>query len=1070
MDTCRMCGAVVAPTGRYCHQCGSRLHPQHAQSESEYRLVTILCTDLSGYTRLSERLDHEELRTFMAKLLSETTRVIHGFGGTVEKYIGDAVVAIFGNHKTREDDPIRGILAAREIHKAVEGMNALLPQTVQTRLTMHTGISTGEVLVDTGRPAHCIQGTLGKPINVASRLCDLAEDGEILIGESLMTEAMRHFQLEWMGRRMLKGFRKPFNVYKVIAERPVPFSLHRTGGVTSPLVGRDRELSTFVSRARELKSGRGGIIHLIGEAGVGKSRLLHEFRANLDEGFSCIATSCFEYTSTTPYFPFLRLLHEVLGIEHPSALSSQGLPHEYAAHAAILMNMFSTAHDGPPGTLKEKVSDTILWLLTAFASRRHTVFCIEDIHWADQSSLDLLTYLIHKWDRSCPCLLIITQRSSFDTFISASRITLKELSEPEVASMLRNMLDVDSVSDGTVRSLARATGGNPFFIEEMANYLLEKGYDMKELGGMDLSDELPTTLYGLVTSRLDHMKPSSKRLLQEAALIGRIFHEDLLASVCSEKDSLKEGLSESAEHGFIQPLGTSRYIFKHEITRDVAGRTFLKKERVTLHRKIAQVLETRFHLCSVEHACELAHHFGRAHEFVKSAHYHIEAARHMETSGAWVEAGSHYLSAEHCVQKGGDIQGREDLLVVIREGIWRCCRVFDPARAIAALDALTDHYQMTGRRDEEAFCTIRLINLYSQRGHFEKSREFYARSLEIIPHNPVLVAAAQTAFAYTYTFLGRPLDALTLLEKARPVLSTADPFLYTVNVLTTLAASVWKGDLQGAHAWYRQLKNSSSAYMDIDLMADVWFAHICFLEGSFQEASRMFDDVLSREKKLGSLAGGLSYLRIQGAIYFRSRYFGDIQGAIADLDSFDALKGGLETLNPLKDLYRAWIALGEGRHALAKDLIIAALPGLRNGVANRVPYALNSLAQAHLLLGNHADALCAARESIAWNEERGNLDQLIGALRIEAEINISMGDHEAARTRLVQAYRLARSSGMRPHVAWVLCAFGKLLRGKGHPPSRSNACFRKARRLWEEMGNHAQAAGIEKEFTPKHWH
>ncbi len=344
MNMCTVCGAPVVPTGRYCHQCGSGLHDH--QARSEYRFVTILCTDLSGYTLLSERLDHEELRTFMAKLLSETTLVIRRFGGTVEKYIGDAVVAIFGNTKAREDDPIRGILAAKEIHKIVEGMNILLPETCNIRLNMHTGINTGEVLMDTGMPTDSIHGTLGKPINIASRLCDLAADGEILISEALVTETMRYFQLEWLGRKMLKGFRKPLHVYKVIHERSVPLAVHRIGGVTSPMVGREHELSMLLSKARDLQSGRGGVTCIIGDAGVGKSRLIEEFKVTLDESVPFITATCFDHTSSKPYFPFSRLIQVLLGLDsmHGSkeeiakALTRHGLSGEYAAHLVLFMD------------------------------------------------------------------------------------------------------------------------------------------------------------------------------------------------------------------------------------------------------------------------------------------------------------------------------------------------------------------------------------------------------------------------------------------------------------------------------------------------------------------------------------------------------------------------------------------------------------------------------------------------------------------------------------------------------------------------------------------------------------
>ena len=195
--------------------------------------------------------------------------------------------------------------------------------------------------------------------------------------------------------------------------------------------------------------------------------------------------------------------------------------------------------------------------------------------------------------------------------------------------------------------------------------------------------------------------------------------------------------------------------------------------------------------------------------------------------------------------------------------------------------------------------------------------------------------------------------------------------------------------MKSARTWYDRTKVFSGAYLDIDLMADMWLAHICCLEGDFDEARRVLGEVSSREKKLGKLAGGLSYLRIQGSIYFRSRYFGDIRGARYDLHVFNALGADIHNSGSLKDLYRAWIALEEGKPQKTKDLIHAALPGLREGIANRVPYALNALAEANLLLNDLEAARLIAEESITWNEHCGNADQLIWGLRIFAEICIS---------------------------------------------------------------------------------
>jgi tetratricopeptide (TPR) repeat protein len=563
------------------------------------------------------------------------------------------------------------------------------------------------------------------------------------------------------------------------------------------------------------------------------------------------------------------------------------------------------------------------------------------------------------------------------------------------------------------------------------------------------------------------MGAASKRILQESAFIGRTFTEALLVLVCSEKDVLKEGLSESVKHGFIQSVGKGEYIFKHEITRDVASRTLLKKERIRLHKKIALALEDSCGLCLKDYAGELAHHFGKAQEHSKAVYYHLEAGKHCQATGAWVEAGAHFLSAEQHLHAGKTLPDAEELLVAIQEGIWRCYRVFNPGRAIVALEDLAGYYRLKGLNEKEAFCSIRLINLYSQKGLFNKAKECYDFALNLISDNPVLIAAAHTAFAYTYTFLGKPLDALRLLDNARPTLAASDRFLYTVNVLTTLAASVWKGDIEGSRSWYEQIKRFSGAYMDIDLMADIWLAHICCLEGRFEEARRVFEDVSSREMKLGMIAGGLSYLRIQGSIYFRARYFGDIQGALSDLEVFNALGAEIYHAGSLKDLYHAWIALEKGNPGEAKELINTSLPSLRDGVANRVPYALNALAEACHLLGDHSTALRTAQECITWNEQRGNVDQLIWALRIFAEICTSQGQYDTAHKTLSRAYTLACSSMMKPHQAWLIASWGNLFKVAGKS-SKAQRCFGKSLKLWKEMGNPLQEKRMAKELKETH--
>jgi adenylate cyclase len=1051
----------------YCRHCGARL--SGSPGEARYRHVTVLCTDLSGYSRLAERLDPEDLRACMDLVMGEVTRVILHYGGTVEKYIGDAVVALFGGRLTCEDDPVRAILAARAVHRVVEEAEKQVPGRVDLALRMHSGISTGEVIVDFRQVAASPHGALGRPINTASRLCDMAGAGEIFIGESLVTDAMRHFHLEWMGRKVLKGFHNPIHVYRVMGERAVPVSVHRQGGVTSPLVGRDHELSVLMAKKGDLLRGRGGVLSVVGDAGVGKSRLVQEFRVASSHETDFFCASCYDHTRTTPYAPLFPLVMEVLGVSEAGrsggciAGRTQAFG-VHSRHAGFLAGFVERAWNdqGTPvqGGVKESISDAVLSLLEGVARARPSVFCLEDIHWADQSTLDLLGYLAHAWESRCPCLLLVTQRQDMDRALPGTCLRIKELGDDDIGRMIMLMLKAERVPDSLLGFLVRATGGNPFYLEEVVNFLLEQGVDPCSYGRNRVLEDVPVTLYGLVSSRLDHLGPDARGMLQVASLMGRTFSVDMLRPFCGRFEDLEAAVQSALRHGFIQPAGEAGFAFRHEITRDVAARTLLKGERAMLHRKIALTMEETLGPRASEHAEDLARHYRQAGEHARAIHYSMEAGRRAQASGAWVESAGHYREAEQLLLANTDVPEWDELLMAAREGVWMCSRIFNPTLATDALEALAIQYRAAGRKRDDAFCAIRLINLYSQRGLFDKAVHAYEEALSLCRDDSVLVAAAHTALAYTHTYLGRPLVALELLDEARPVLAASDPFLHAVNLLTALAASVWRTDLAGAHAFYGELKQLSAAYLDIDLMADIWLAHICCLEGSFRKARSVYREVVDRERKLGKLSGGLTYLRIQGSIYFRCRYFKDLGGARSDLELFDDLGSHIAGADSLKGLYRAWIALEEGNARGAHELIWSAIPGLRRGIANRVPYALNALAEASLMMGDHAAAGRTARECVEWNERSGNMDQLVWALRNSAEADILRGALAEANRSLARAHALARTMGMKPHLAGTLAAWGRLLARAGRP-DKASLCLERSRRLWKEMGLAAMAKKID---------
>jgi hypothetical protein len=294
------------------------------------------------------------------------------------------------------------------------------------------------------------------------------------------------------------------------------------------------------------------------------------------------------------------------------------------------------------GGVKESISDAVLSLLEAVARTRPSVFCMEDIHWADQSTLDLLGYLAHAWEARCPCLLLVTHRQDMDRALPGTCMRIRELGDDDIGRMIKLMLKADTLPDALLGFLARATGGNPFYLEEVVNFLLEQGVDPCSYGRDSVLKDVPVTLYGLVSSRLDHLGPDARGMLQVASLMGRTFSVDLLSHFCGGPGVLDAAVQSALRHGFIQPAGGAQFAFRHEITRDVAARTLLKGERSMLHRKIAFTMEETLGPRAPEHAEELARHFRQAGEDERAIHYCMEAARRALASGAWVEAAGHY--------------------------------------------------------------------------------------------------------------------------------------------------------------------------------------------------------------------------------------------------------------------------------------------------------------------------------------------------------------------------------------------------------------------------------------------
>ncbi|HOJ13506.1 MAG TPA: AAA family ATPase [Deltaproteobacteria bacterium] len=1057
-------GYAAAPSSKDLDSSGQARSPGKTGGARRKRFVTVLCTDLSGYTRLSSLLDGEDLAACMARVMDTVAGAVRMFGGEVEKYVGDAVIALFGMERTGEHDPLRAVEAARRIHHEVERLPVDELPGLPGGLCMHTGICSGEVIVDEAARTSGRHGALGLPITAACRLCDIARAGEILVGGAVTQAVSRFFRLEWLGLRSLEGISSPMNVFRVIEYRPERVSLHRETGLVSNMVGRKRELEALIEWAADAPRGRGGVVCVSGEAGIGKSRLVRELEKRMGGTLLFVSSSCHEHTRSIPYHPLRDLVFRTMtAVREKGLLAGAGCARRYDLIDRLYRDAMNTlgfaveAREANYGAARERACDVLLRFLDEFSGAAPAVFCIEDIHWADQSTLDFLAFAVDAFSRGCACLLVLTLRGGFECHAAARSVELKELGVKEVEAMLTSMTGGMEVGDDVVRWLLNASGGNPFFVEEIVNYLMERGVDLAGCESSPVLTDAPATIMGLIASRMDGLDPGPRRVLGEAALLGRMFSRDVLRAVTGEPLVLDACLEALKDHGFHSSEDGETFSFRHDIIRDAASRTMMKHERTSVHKRIVHVLETSppGGLDNLDDM--LARHSLEASLFDRAAGYHLKAARTCLEKGAWFEAATLYGAAERILEEHPEVPGSGELLEASREGLWMCCRVFDPARATRALEALKRRYRSLGRTRDEAFTLARLVNLYSQVCAFDKAEEVYREALTLCGADNWLASAVKTVYAYTCTYLGRPLDALRLLAEARGVLKEAGGFLYAVNALTTLAASVWKGDTVEASSWYEETKKSCGDHLDIDIMADLWLYHVLCLGGRFNEAMAVHEEARRRELKLGRLAGGLSYLRIQGSIYFRSRYLGDLAGAREDLARFQPMARSIQNGRALDMLYRAWIALEEGDAGTARRLAASALPDLSRGVANRVPYALNTLAEAMIVEGDARGAGDVLDECIERTGRYGNMEQHLWAMRLKGCVLVRTGDLEGGASVLRRAAALARDARLTPQLAWVLAAMAELERAKGRAHRARRLCEASGR-LWARLGNGYQAS------------
>ena len=840
--SCEQCGKAILPDDKFCNACGHNLQatittkPEDRPkekltplppSDSARKYVTVLFSDMSGYTAMSEKLDPEEVKEIMGKIFGEISKAIPRYEGVIDKFIGDAVMALFGVPQSHEDDPVRAIKAAREIHEIVSSISPQYEKRIGKPLAMHTGICTGLVVTGEMNLEKGTPGVLGDTINTASRLTGLAKPGEIVISPDTYHQAEGYFTFEPMEPTTVKGKAEPIRPYKVISAKEDPTKTHGLTGLRAELIGRKVEMAQLQEAVTNLKQGKGSIFSIVGDAGTGKSRLIEEFKASLDlNTIQWREGHAYAYSQNIPYFPLINLLSRAWQIKEGD--SPEQVRKKVEAGAGILIgdrtdlipylgSLYSLKYpeieNVSPEYWKARLHEAIQLILANLCKRSSTIICIEDLHWADPSSIEILRNILS--DIRYPVLFLCIYRPTFSLFTSQQAATVKsyheiriqDLSPGESQDMVESLLKSRNVPPELKAFIQTQVEGNPFYLEEVINSLVETATLIhqgdKWLLTKPLSEaNIPSTVQGVISARLDRLERETKRILQEASVIGRAFLYEILRRITELKEQIDRSLMGLERLDLIRTRALQpdiEYIFKHALTQEVAYTGLLKTERHNIHEKIGQVMEELFQDRLPEFYETLAFHFKQGQSVTKAVEYLMKAGEKNINRYSLDEAYQYYREAFELLRSKPDLSVSEKETLIDILNSWSLVH-WCQGRFGELCKLLNEYKEMADSLSDKARAGLFYSNLGGCAWNLERYLDafhFLRKSLEFAEaiQDQRVITHACTWLTHTCADLGR-LDEATLYGNRAMELSNtlqSEPVLFLQSRGAIAFTNLYKG-------------------------------------------------------------------------------------------------------------------------------------------------------------------------------------------------------------------------------------------------------------------------------------
>jgi class 3 adenylate cyclase/tetratricopeptide (TPR) repeat protein len=1092
---CPRCGEPNPERARFCLNCGARLDSPSTAGE-ERRLVTVLFCDLVGFTERSDHADPEDVKATLLLFHSILKGSIEHFGGVVDKFIGDAVMGVFGAPVGHEDDPVRAVFAAFEIQARIAELDARQPGL---DLQARVGITTGEAIVSYGQGPQIGESVTGDVVNTASRLQNVARPGGIVVGEATERATRHRFVYEEREPATVKGKAEPLRIFEPLRARSrMPADLSERPRTT--FVGRDDEaarLRTIFRQVSETETGSGHgardravqLVTVSGDPGVGKTRLVQEFAEFLDELPQLVRLRqgrCLPYGEGVSFWALGEIVKGEAGIldsDPPEdaeaklvgALEVLGLDRGEVdwlrQRLAPLVGIGSPSRDAK----REELFAAWLRFLEALAADSITVAVFEDLHWADAAMLDFLEHVVDH-AQPVPLLVLATARPELydrrpnwgEDRRNAITLHLPPLTESETAILLSALLDRAVLPAPTQAILLERAGGNPLFAEEFVQMLLDRGSLARgsEGGAASLGAEavpVPESLQALIGARLDALSPPDRSLLHDASVVGKIFWSGALAEVSGRSEErVLSDLEELARKQLVRPARTSsvadqhEFAFWHVLIRDVAYGQLPRAVRIDKHLAAARWIRRVAGDREVDFAEELAHHYVEALDMATATGdggTDVDALA-TETGEALVLAGDRVIDLD---APRADAYFRRALQLLPRDGAERG-RLLLRAGQTAFVAGRFEESERTFRQAIETFraagdrlgtgeAMSRLARALTKRGNVSEAGPMYDEAIVILEAEP---AGPELCHAYgrkagQLLLKGDYLDSRRLADRALQLATEMHLEDEVVRSLQIRGAA--RADL-GDDGGLDDLREAIRLGLEAGIGEEVALSYgnlgyeLWFREGP-RVAQRAWQDMESYSRTRGFMAHVMWARTGQLETLFDLGDWDRVQEIASDLEAWDREQGGSQ-VGTYARFFRAWVDLRRGDVTEATALAEEFLPKARRlEFAEYQAPALMIAAEAARARGDLEAASDLIHEFASATEQNPDYRALF--IPVAARVLVAVGDVETA-ARLIPDDALTTR-----HRIGVRTARAVVAEGRGDLREAASA-YAEATDRWRDYG------------------